>query len=65
MSLEVANRSASCSWRPNAFDNRIPLTESVSSVTAVRSASVFCVFTATSRLALPTFAVSHPPLCGA
>ncbi len=37
----------------------MPLTESVSSVIAVRSARVFCVLVATSRRARPTLTVSH------
>jgi hypothetical protein len=52
-------RSISWRWRPNAFDSRMPETDSVSSVTAVKSASVFCVLVATSRRARPTLTVSH------
>ena len=37
----------------------MPLTESVSSVTVVMSAMVFCVLVATSRRARPTLIVSH------
>ena len=52
-------RSISCRCRPNDFDSRIPLTLSVSSVIAVRSARVFCVLLATSRRARPTLTVSQ------
>ena len=53
------NRSISWRWRPNDFDSRMPETDSVSSVTAVRSAIVFCVLVATSRRARPTLTVSQ------
>ena len=52
-------RPISCRWRPNDFARRIPDTESVSSVIAVRSASVFCVLLATFRRARPTLTVSQ------
>ncbi len=52
-------RPISCRWRPNDFARRIPDTESVSSVIAVRSASVCCVLLATFRRARPTLTVSH------
>ena len=53
------NRSISWRWRPNAFDSRMPDTESVSSVMDVRSASDCCVTVATFCLAFPTLYVSH------
>ena len=58
-SFSSRNRPISWRWRPNDFDSRIPETDSVSSVIAVRSASVCCVLVATSRRARPTFTVSH------
>ena len=58
-SFSPRNRSLSKRCRPNAFDNRIPLTLSVSSVIVVMSASVRCVFVATSRRAFPTLTVSQ------
>ncbi len=53
------NRSISWRCRPNDFDSRMPETDSVSSVTAVRSAIVFAVLVATSRRARPTLTVSQ------
>ncbi len=58
-SFSLRNRPISNRCRPKAFDSRIPLTLSVSSVIVVMSARVRCVFVATSRRAFPTFTVSH------
>ena len=52
-------RPISCRWRPKDFDSKIPETDRVSSVTAVRSAYVLAVLVATSRRARPTFTVSQ------
>ena len=52
--FSLRNRSISKRCRPNTLDSRIPETDSVSSVMAVTSASVFCVLRATSCLAFPT-----------
>ena len=52
-------RAISCRCLPNDFESRMPLTDSVSSVIAVRSASVFWVLDETSRRARPTLTVSH------
>ena len=58
-SFSPRNRPVSYRCRPNDFARRIPLTLSVSSVMAVRSASVCCVFVDTARRARPTLTVSH------
>ena len=42
------------SWAPNVLPSRIPETDSVSSVTALMSASRFWVSLLTSRRTLPT-----------
>ena len=52
--LRPRNRSIDRSWAPNVLPSSIPLTERVSSVTAVRSASRFWVSVLTSRRTLPT-----------
>ena len=48
------NRSTERSWAANVLPSRIPDTESVSSVTALISASRSCVSLLTSRRTLPT-----------
>jgi hypothetical protein len=58
-SFSLRYRPISNRCRPKAFDRRIPLTLSVSSVIADMSASVRCVLPATSRRAFPTLTVSH------
>ena len=47
-------RSIDAACWPNVFERSIPLTESVSSVTALMSASDFCVSVLTARRTLPT-----------
>ncbi len=48
------NRSTDRSWAANVLPSRIPDTDSVSSVTALISASRSCVSLLTSRRTLPT-----------
>ncbi len=52
--LRTRNRSFETDCWPNVFDRRIPLTLRVSSVTAERSASDFCVSALTARRTFPT-----------
>src|ERR687892_220528 len=58
-SFSRRNRSVSCRCLPNAFDSRMPETDSVSSVIADRSAMLLWVTAATSRRARPTRWVSQ------
>jgi hypothetical protein len=52
--LRPWNRFTARSWAPNVLPSRIPDTDSVSSVSAVRSESRFWVSPLTSRRILPT-----------
>ena len=52
--LRAWNRSIDRSWAPKVLPSRIPLTDRVSSVTALISASRCCVSVLTSRRTLPT-----------
>ena len=52
--LSSRNRDTDRSWAANVLPSRIPDTDSVSSVTAVISASRFWVSPLTSRRTLPT-----------
>ena len=52
--LSDLKRATDRSCAPNVLPSRIPETDSVSSVTALISASRFCVSVETSRRTLPT-----------